>query len=479
MKQIMIILALLAGLSCHAQEEADTIAIPKPERISLQYDKPNGCYLGDTVHFTVSLGKDALSRVAYVELIHPTGQVMTSRKLKLDANLSATGYLPVDTLYGSGFYEIRAYTRYLANYDAAPYPHYILPVYYPESKLGKSQSNKYRYICTSWNTEDNASIRYDNVRTLLFNLVQPAEKHLIVFGHIANLHKAVMHEDDGYDNKHFNVVVTKGKQGFTSQAETDVNGYFAVSFPDTLKGEWNLLMYEKRTPEKGVFATDEMTRMRVIYDEDFPPLRARFTPQQYEATNFGFKQWKNDTKQNKAMTRFINCDAAAIRNQIIGRIPQGFYSWLGTIDDRFIRTKGVASPTIMNIAPDSTYNRFLDLNFSNGKNSDDPRTVCVNGPSFKGRPIIWIVNGEYRMVTGLNKRITDFRVLRPSTRHIPQYLDEVRNVFITDVPDAFYSYLRCSVLEKKKPVTIFINTHEGYIWNDSALMTGHFRGYDN
>lgn len=467
--------------------------IPKREHVNLQYDKPNGCYLGDTVHFVVSLDKEtAKSKVVYVELLHPTGSVITSLKLKLDSLFSARGEIKVDTLYGSGFYELRAFTRFQSNWFRSKSTAYLLPVFLPASKAGKEEKPGERYISkkiyrngkmcdisklSKGNTYDSTKVLFLDTA---FHLRQPVEDQLIVFGRITPKFRSRFSMPDSLiADRKFNVRVARGNKSFGGQVTTDENGHFAIYLPDTLTGIWNLIMYEKTSDVKGVFTTEALTKFRVNYLENFVPRPKLFQKKEFDAENFGYRKWRDDEKQSKTKSMFYNCDDVAIdvRNQ--GSIALSVYSWLGDMDKGFTRTKGIASPSVMNVAPDSTYSRFLDLNFPNNTNSDDPRTVCVNGPGYDGHPIIWIINGEYRMVTGLNSRITDFRVLRPSCRHMPQYLDEVHTVYITDAPDAAYSYVRCSVLESKKPITIFITTHNGYYWNDSALMTSHFRGYDN
>lgn len=482
MKVLTLMMCFVAFLTCSAQMTKNE-ELPKPETITLKYDKMNGCYLGDTVRFTVSLNADAESKVVYVDWLHPNGQIITSKKLKLDENMSAKGAFAVDTLYGSGMYEIRAYTRFCCNFSPSKYPHHIVPVFCPESRYGKEQKNDVRYISTQGFEKNHTRwIEYEygeekEKKVIVYEPRQPAETQLLAFGKIAYKNN-IANKAPNNLCKRFNIVVVNQKEGFGGEVITDSAGYFMTTFPDTLSSEWNVIMYEELTETKGVFATKELMPYRIEYHENFAPSKSKYYKKELSAKEYGFKKWKDDNVQSKTMSNFWDCEAFTIRNQIQGVVTEGLYSWLDNMDKNFAHTKGVASPSVMNLFPDSVDRGFIDLNFPNGIDSNDPRTVCVNGPSYKGRPIVWIVNGEYRMVTSLNKSITDFTVLRPSRSHIPQYLDEVKNIFITDAPEAFHSYVRCSVLEKKKPLTVFINTHKGYIWNDSALMTGRFRGYD-
>lgn len=56
-----------------------------------------------------------ISRVLYVDLMTPSGSVVKSRKLRLE-NGEAHGDFLLDSLYSTGFYEVRAYTRYMLNF---------------------------------------------------------------------------------------------------------------------------------------------------------------------------------------------------------------------------------------------------------------------------------------------------------------------------------------------------------------------------
>ena len=482
MNRIRLIILLIFSfvvICVHSMEAEDTI--PEPERITLKFDKKNGCFLGDTIRFTVSLDSaTAYSSVAYVDLVHPTGTVLCSRKLRLDRNYRATGWIAVDSIYGTGFYELRAYTRFLMNWRNLDYPSYVLPIYLPEHKIPiNKRKEDERYIDQSKITNNIYSTQFSGHRKLSFKLSQPIEQRLIIFGQILPKSKKYPTREFPLGNKHFNIIVGKGDKSFSGRVETDSLGYYALYMPDTLHGSWNLFMYENWSKKKNMYLTSEMAQYHVRLNEDFAPPPRKFRQDEIQPKRFGFKKFHDDRQQSKTMIKLYNCDNISLAALNAGEIAWTLYSWLGIIDNNFSRTKGMSSPTRMNIMPDATSTKFLDITFPNGYDSNDKRTVCVDGPGYKKRPVVWIVDGKYRLVTGLNKTISDFKVIRPSQKNIPTYIDEVRLVLITDSPTAFLPYVRCSVLEKKKPITIFITTHEDYIWNDSGLMSTHFRGYDN
>ena len=76
-----------------------------------------------------------MSRVLYVELLDPTGEVVETRKVRLDGG-RGSGSFRLDRLLTSGFYEVRAYTRYMLNWDAAWCFSRVLPVFDEPKKEG-------------------------------------------------------------------------------------------------------------------------------------------------------------------------------------------------------------------------------------------------------------------------------------------------------------------------------------------------------
>ena len=288
-----------------------------------------------------------------------------------------------------------------------------------------------------------------------------------VFGHIEPKYKNPTETDKWLGNRRLLMMVNQGEKRFGGSAETDSMGRYALFFPD-MQGEWNLRI---RGP-KGV----DWSRWRVMLDELFAPHPRYLLADELEPKNFGLKKWKNEKGDEKWTSCFIDCNEATLAMKNSSYIPTGFYAFLGRADNRFERTTGVASPIILNVARDSAYHKYIDLELI-GHDSTDPRTVCVDGPSFNGRPIVWIVNGAYRLVTGLKKEITDFEVLRPTRKSMPLYADEVKRVFITENPTAFLPYVRCSVLEKKRPVTVFVELNAHFVYDDSGLMNTSWEGF--
>lgn len=668
------------------------------ERVFLDTDCPDGCALGDTIHFTLhavrldSLCPTNKSGVAYVDLVSPSKVIVATHKLRLDSLGRASGAVVVDSLYESGFYILRAYTRYLTNWLDANIFTKVVPVYYPDHWISRKERKKHKgagfinldnsayrakkrkdfhtyfYIesgsfvlshpsrlaihcvndegvpadasfklidafkevestckldkygngvlsfnasqirqkrvkakgkcgkhgfefpmvkpkgvsaivdatpkkrvlakmffsrenlgksfctiilnrgnlvsCDSFvvdtivkdyqydksclgrgihelvvfsregvqmvrrrffvgeiNSEEeqwvllNSELRRRNmvprgaykkltpqeIDCILMvdgcnvspwnymasqpslTLQQPAEMALMVFGQVLPKSLRPTKEEAQLDGRTFPLTLSQGDKIYKSTIVCDKHGYFGSYFPD-LHGEWMLMGHH----------SDDMTRHDVLIYEDFSPQATIASTCEIQPRLFGKNTWYTPKVDRKDGVLY-DCDKFTKQRVAEGLISQSFYGWLGQQNKNLRKMIGAVSPVIVNILPDSAFNKHIDYNFF-GTSSDDPRTVAVDGPTYKGRPIVWIIDGQYRMVTGLHKKITDFNVLRPCKRHMPNFVDEVRNVFITEEPTAFHPYVRCSVLESKKPITIFITLHKNYIWNDAGLVTAPFQG---
>jgi len=91
------------------------------EKAYLHFDN-TAYYLGETIWFkayVVRAEQNALSKLSktlYVELVTPEGNVLDTKKLKIENGRCHGDFLLRDSLTG-GFYEVRAYTRYMLNQE--------------------------------------------------------------------------------------------------------------------------------------------------------------------------------------------------------------------------------------------------------------------------------------------------------------------------------------------------------------------------
>lgn len=139
-KSLLLLLLLCSGI--HAQSPMDTIAMRAiminqlfpQERVYLHFDNTS-YYLGETIWFKAYVvgGNDYsasfLSKVLYVELCAPEGYVVETKKYKLDDNGCCHGEFELHPSLFSGYYEVRAYTRYMLNWGDEVVFSRVFPVY--------------------------------------------------------------------------------------------------------------------------------------------------------------------------------------------------------------------------------------------------------------------------------------------------------------------------------------------------------------
>lgn len=144
MKRFPIILlgAILPFIVATAQTAVDSTAIRAlhvgraltQERVYMLFDNTS-YYLGETMWFKayVTSGNNDtpsnLSRVLYVELTAPEGYVVETKKYKLDDKGCCNGEFDLHPLLLSGYYEVRAYTRYMLNWGDEAIFSRVFPVF--------------------------------------------------------------------------------------------------------------------------------------------------------------------------------------------------------------------------------------------------------------------------------------------------------------------------------------------------------------
>ena len=136
------IITLLCCMTAMAQSHIDSIAyramqlgrVMQQERVFLHFDN-TAYYLGETMWFKAytTFGTNdrpsTLSKVLYVELVAPEGYVVETKKYKLDDDGTCHGDFDLNPLLLSGYYEVRAYTRYMLNWGKDAVFTRVFPVF--------------------------------------------------------------------------------------------------------------------------------------------------------------------------------------------------------------------------------------------------------------------------------------------------------------------------------------------------------------
>jgi len=116
---ILWLLSLTNGV--FAQQKRQNNVLPVQEKVYLHFD--NNCYfLGDTIWYKayVVLADDntpqPLSKILYVELLNEQGYPLERQQLVVDENGQANGQFAINDTTFAGYYEIRAYTKWMLNF---------------------------------------------------------------------------------------------------------------------------------------------------------------------------------------------------------------------------------------------------------------------------------------------------------------------------------------------------------------------------
>ena len=98
------------------------------EKIYVHTDN-NSYFVGDTIWYKAyllradDLRPAAMSKILYVELLSPDGYIVERQRIIVDHNTQSYGQFALpDTIY-SGYYELRAYTRWQMNFNVTHRPH--------------------------------------------------------------------------------------------------------------------------------------------------------------------------------------------------------------------------------------------------------------------------------------------------------------------------------------------------------------------
>ena len=209
---INIFLLLCAFCGIRAQSPLDTLAMRAimvnqlfpQERVYLHFDN-TAYYLGETMWFkayvTSGLADEekAISKVLYVELCAPEGYVVETKKYKLDENGRCDGEFELKPSLLSGYYEVRAYTRYMLNWGDEAVFSRVFPVYDKvngnnydfKNMLDRKRSFMYR---GEWMTNElpEADLRF-----------YPEGGHIV-----DGIETTVAYELKGYDGAHGNDTIT-------------------------------------------------------------------------------------------------------------------------------------------------------------------------------------------------------------------------------------------------------------------------------
>ena len=115
-------------------------ALPQ-EKVYLHLDN-TGYFKGETIWFKAYLvrtdteKRGNLSRVLYVDLVSPQGDVMASKKIYVNQGIGAGSITLDNAVMPTGFYELRAYTRHMTGWSKNSCFSRIIPIFREPRKEG-------------------------------------------------------------------------------------------------------------------------------------------------------------------------------------------------------------------------------------------------------------------------------------------------------------------------------------------------------
>ena len=118
-------------------------ALPQ-EKVYLHLDN-TGYFKGETIWFKTYVvridteRRGNLSSVLYVDLVSPTGDVMAHKKIYVTHGIGAGSITLDNAVMPTGFYELRAYTRYMTNWSKNACFSRIIPIFREPRKEGDFQ----------------------------------------------------------------------------------------------------------------------------------------------------------------------------------------------------------------------------------------------------------------------------------------------------------------------------------------------------
>lgn len=114
------------------------------EKVYLHLDN-NAYFFSEKIYFKAYVVRAStlrftdLSKVLYVELLDDDGNLVIRKNYEISEG-QVSGYLPLDGLLRSGFYEVRAFTRAMLNWDGDYCFSRLIPVYETKDTLGTYSS---------------------------------------------------------------------------------------------------------------------------------------------------------------------------------------------------------------------------------------------------------------------------------------------------------------------------------------------------
>ena len=105
--------------------------------------------------------------------------------------------------------------------------------------------------------------------------------------------------------------------------------------------------------------------------------------------------------------------------------------------------------------------------------------IYGDGLTYRGKPVVWIVDNSFCSITGYNRRtlsVFNDNCLGAAVS-LPTFIDEVKSVYITDDQKFLSQYILSDELSSLQPGIVLVYTHPKYYFKQKGLRRTHFEGY--
>ncbi len=352
---------------------------------------------------------------------------------------------------------------------------------------------------------------------------QPIENQLYVHGQLKpDMNKwRKKHPVNGVDLRVF-LFNTTGENAtgehYTGEAVTDSVGGYAFKLPD-IEGEWEMQMQTKYNDKNAAYtvAVDRhfspAPRYLSPYETEPTPLPEPFVKAKEEAeqadkdptlqkrdgvyviptvkikkryfTNTSYSPWFDETTGARKSTVFYDVDEATDKIADLGEPMPTIYQWLKSKNSFF--TGDDELNDMYQVISEDEDSEFVSTESSGklepvvGDVTTDYRSVIYKGGlRYKNRPILWIVNNQYVTITQYtaNTFTVTWNGNDSGAERMPDFMDEVKSVYISEDDDAYTKFIRANELAAIHPITIYLYVHKRFYNNEKGIRRTHFQGYN-
>jgi hypothetical protein len=105
--------------------------------------------------------------------------------------------------------------------------------------------------------------------------------------------------------------------------------------------------------------------------------------------------------------------------------------------------------------------------------------TVYDGLTYKNRPIVWILNNDFYMITGSKREVEIMYIPKNSAAaEMPVFLDEAKSIYVRDDRSTLRNYVVSTDIEGLDPVMVFVYTHHKFLRDVKGLRRTHYQGYN-